>query len=156
MKLQSMSSTEFRAELKRLSLNQSTFAALAEVPLRTVQSWALGERKIPSTSRALIEKVERMSTKAQIIGITRTLPAEKLEIFAPIVELVSRKAKEVSALRDEVNALKDEVRGLSGSYSKVQTELIRLRDTCAFQANKITIYERDLQKRAANVVPFNT
>ncbi len=90
-----------------------------------------------------------MSTKARITGITQTLPEEKLKAFAAIVEVVSRGNKEVKALRDEVQELK-------GSVSKLQGDLSRLQETCVFQANKLSAYAHDLQKRAEKVVPFNT
>ena len=148
MKSQTMSAAEFRAELKRLKLNQSSFAAVAKVPLRTVQSWALGERSIPRTARALIEIVERMSPKDLIIAITAILPEEKLKDYHDIVRITSNYAKATKALREEVLELKDEV-------SKLQGTVNRLQATCVFQANKLAAYGQDLQRRVLLVEPFN-
>lgn len=148
MKSPNMSANEFRVELKRLELNQSSFAVAAEVPLRTVQSWALGERRIPLTARMIIEKVERMSTKDKIIAIAQTLPEKKLKVLRDVVKAVSNQAKEMNTLRDEVQELR-------GTVSKNEAELHRLRETCVFQANKLATYAREFERRVASVVAFN-
>jgi hypothetical protein len=148
LKSQNISAAEFRAELKRLDLGQSAFAAIVEVPLRTVQSWALGERSIPRTARALIEKVERMPLKDRIVAIAQTLPEKKLKALVHVMQVMGDQAKEISALREETEELRANV-------SKLNAAVERLQETCVFQANKITTYEKDVRRRAASVVPFN-
>jgi Mg2+ and Co2+ transporter CorA len=148
MKPQHISAAEFRAELKRLNLGQSSFAAIVEVPLRTVQSWALGERSIPRTAGALIEKVERMPLKDRFVAIALTLSEKKLKALVDVAQVMGDQAKEIRALREETDELRANV-------SKLNVAIERLQETCVFQANKITTYAQDLKRRATSVVPFN-
>ena len=60
-----MTSDEFRASLKRRGVSQVGFAREIEeisgmpMPLRTVQSWAIGEAPIPAPAVALVRLLER-------------------------------------------------------------------------------------------------
>jgi hypothetical protein len=155
MRLQNFSAAEFRAELKRLNLGQSAFATAAEVPLRTVQSWALGERSIPRTARSLIEKVERMPTKDKIVAAAQTLPKKKLEALVEVVRAMADQNKKIADQDKKITVLKEEAEELRAEVLKLNVAVERLQRTCVFQANKIAINEQDLQRRAASVVPFN-
>lgn len=144
-----MNATEFRATLKRLGLNQSSFAATAKIPLRTVQSWALGERRIPSTVRTLIEKIERMPTKDRLVAVLETLPYEALESVHDLAKMMVNHTKVVKALRDEVDDQRSKI-------SKMDVDLNNIKETCSFLATKVRIYEQDIKRRAESVIPFNT
>lgn len=148
MKSRSMSATEFKIELKRLDFGQSAFAKAADVPLRTVQSWATGERNIPRTASALIEKVERMSNNEKLAAKVVALPTEKRKAAVKLIELMSDLSKELRRLKEQNEQRISEL-------TKVKADIDRLNKTCVFQAEKITAYEQDLRRRASAVVPFN-
>jgi DNA-binding transcriptional regulator YiaG len=56
-----MTPGEFRAALARLQLTQTALAKRWGINLRTIQSWATGERPIPATVTMLL-RLETMET----------------------------------------------------------------------------------------------
>ncbi|MBV9783604.1 MAG: hypothetical protein JO264_07260 [Acidisphaera sp.] len=156
MKSVAMSAVEFRAEIKRLRLNQSSFAAATGTPLRTVQSWALGERSIPRTVRALIEKVEQMGTQDMLMAIAATLPKHKVKLLVKIATTIGALETTIRALEKRVKGREAGMQEMRAELAAMKTQLQRVQETCVFQANKLTAYEQDLRRRAAAVVPFNT
>lgn len=152
MKPQAMTALEFRAELKRLQMSQSGFAAIAKIPLRTVQSWALGERAIPQTTRAVIKSVERMPIENRLIGqivpLVEKLKGKKLEAIATLVETMASASRKTAALEEQVNELKTELAALQGKVAQ-------LNDTCVFQATKLKLYVQEKERDAAKAVSFN-
>jgi septal ring factor EnvC (AmiA/AmiB activator) len=156
MKPKIMTADEFRSELKRLKLGQSAFAEAAEIPLRTVQSWAIGERKIPATARAVIEKVEQLPLSHKIAAMVLTHPdKETRKAISDLIRLMADQNKKTKELAAEIKKLTAETNELKSSQSMLEAKLRDVRQTCVFQAQKIEAYARDDQLRAANVRPFN-
>jgi DNA-binding transcriptional regulator YiaG len=148
VKSHSINADKFRAELKRLGVGQSAFAAAAEMPLRTVQSWALGERSIPPTAGALIEKVERSMKKDKFALILDKLPEKKLEVLLEVARNFAGQNKKIKLLEERTGELCADV-------SKLRSEIERLNGLCDFQGKKIDAYAKDNKRRAESVVPFN-
>jgi hypothetical protein len=153
MKSQTMSAAEFRAELKRLGATQSGFAEMTKIPLRTVQSWALGERKIPKTTRALIENIELLPKKdilkAEMLSKIPMMSASQQVAFLKLTTFLADQQKMKKKRQGEIQELRD-------SVSKLENEVRNLRDTCVFQATKIRTYAGDLERRVDGIEPFNS
>jgi hypothetical protein len=159
MKPQAMTALEFRAELKRLQMSQSGFAAIAKIPLRTVQSWALCERAIPQTMRAVIKSVERMPIKDRLIGqivpLLEKFKGEKLETVATLVETMDSAFRKMDSAFRKTAALEDQVNELKTELAALQGKVAQLTDTCVFQATKLKLYVQEKERDAAKAVPFN-
>ena len=168
-----MTADEFKAELRRIKLTQTAFATLSQTPLRTVQSWANGERAIPTTVKAVIEKVEADEIRAHIAAMLETKSQGSLVALSKVVTVFAKDSKRLKQLEErhqklsaeikQLRPLDDMYRGLSAEFKNVSAEFRalkirfeRLNETCVFQAEKITAYVKDAERRAGQAKPFNT
>lgn len=151
MKKPGMSADGFRAELKRLELGQSAFAAVSGMSLRAVQSWALGERKIPQTIYALIEKVEGMSTKDKLTSLIEILPEKDAEAIVRIAEIFKKDEAAMVSLTAEVKALRksDEEKQIRLEYQDKM--FLRLSRRHELLSQEVDV----LKKTRTPAVPFN-
>lgn len=143
-----MTAAKFRAELKRIGFSQSAFAEAVEVPLRTVQSWALDERRIPNKIEELLLKAERLPIKKKIVAQAMALPPAKLKVFAEVVKMVGDHDKLTKSQKIEIGNLRHEVLKLVG-------EIGELRELVVHQGRKIEVYANEARRRADEVKPFN-
>ena len=148
MQSQSMTATEFRDELRRLKLSQTAFAERAGTPLRTVQSWANGERAIPNTVSSIISKIESADMVKQIASVLETKSVKAVEAVANVVFAFGKEAKKLADLEASHRELLSE-------FKKLRADFDALNETCVFQAKKITAYAKDDERRANGVKPFN-
>jgi len=156
-----MDAAVFRAELKRLGVSQSAFARAADVPLRTVQSWAIGERKIPSTIGVLIENVEKLPLKEQFALMINDIPEGKLEIFLDICKMIRNLSKKIKNLEEQNAILTSNFANLSdlanlrSDFAHLRSEFNELAENNKKLGAKVLAYANESERRARSVIPFN-
>jgi DNA-binding transcriptional regulator YiaG len=159
MKQSGMSADEFRGELKRLKLNQSSFAAASGKPLRTIQSWALGERSVPSEARLLIDKVENLPPKVLLSALTKVMGEDELKAMLNIVTIFRDSEKTITKLKNDVQqqgeTLTAKIKDQEAAISAMKEQVERQSKINAWQAEKITALTMDMQKLSPKPEPFN-
>ncbi|TLU71272.1 helix-turn-helix domain-containing protein [Lichenicoccus roseus] len=163
----------FRAELKRLEIGQSAFAALTGTPLRTVQSWALGERALPRNIKSLFAKVEAMPRKEQLLAGLKedvkrlTVPQQegllKLALqFKKDHEKEQAQDNKILEQHKQIGELRKQVGTLSGQIDEVTTKMAEVEKhsnhvnrVCATQSVQLENFRVELARRVANATVFN-